>query len=124
MTTIQATHLWRMLKYKDETQDAETEYPSLVGCHASTASEDGLLMEKYGSVTIALEHSRFVERSTSDLRALARECRHFRLYQRSEITARLVSAIGRSDPLDQSKMTLLLEVYLNYEHLLVKSTSI
>lgn len=81
-------------------EDAETAYPRLVGRHASTGSEDVTLVDDYASTTTASEHSRFVERSISDLQALAREIRVdiTDCIERSEITARLVNVAGRSDP--------------------------
>jgi hypothetical protein len=82
-----------------ETENVETAYPRLVGRHASTGSEDIPLVDDYASATTTSEDSRFVERSISDLQALAREMRVdiTDCIERSEITARLVSATGRTD---------------------------
>jgi hypothetical protein len=82
-----------------ETGNVETAYPRLVGRHASTGSVDIPLVDDYASATTTSEDSRFVERSISDLQALAREMRVdiTDCIERSEITARLVSATGRTD---------------------------
>lgn len=87
------------LPMQHETGNVETAYPRLVGRHASTGSVDIPLVDDYASATTTSEDSRFVERSISDLQALAREMRVdiTDCIERSEITARLVSATGRTD---------------------------
>jgi hypothetical protein len=87
---------------QEETDETvETAYPKLVGRHACSTASDNvpLVADEYAS-TLAVEDSRFIERSISDLQALAREM-HVDItdcLERSEITARLVSvATGQSD---------------------------
>ena len=89
-----------MEEEEEGTDDVETMFPVLVGRHASMGSEDVSLFDQYSSATSAAEDSRFVERSISDLQALAREMRIdiTDCIERSEIIGRLVSAAGRSDP--------------------------